>query len=119
MGDIRVGAASWTDRTLIAPGWYPHPVGTPAMRLRFYAEHFPLVEVDATLLQPGRGQDLLPGAAQCRRPAHGGHGAPRPQRGRPSVRWMKLTRTGRGWKDRALRAASARMGEAPGAKLNR
>jgi uncharacterized protein YecE (DUF72 family) len=48
MGDIRVGTASWTDRTLLASGWYPHPVNTPAKRLRFYAEHFPLVEVDST-----------------------------------------------------------------------
>ena len=48
MGDIRVGTASWTDRTLIASGWYPHPVDTPAKRLRFYAQHFPLVEMDAS-----------------------------------------------------------------------
>jgi uncharacterized protein YecE (DUF72 family) len=48
MGDIRVGTASWTSRTLLASGWYPHPVNTPAKRLRFYAEHFPLVEVDST-----------------------------------------------------------------------
>jgi len=48
MGDIRVGTASWTDRTLIASGWYPHPVDIPAKRLRFYAQHFPLVEMDAS-----------------------------------------------------------------------
>ena len=47
MGEIRIGTASWTDRTLLASGWYPRPVDTPAKRLRFYAEHFPLVEVDS------------------------------------------------------------------------
>ena len=48
MGEIRVGTASWTDRTLIASGWYPPEANTPEKRLRFYARQFPLVEVDAT-----------------------------------------------------------------------
>ncbi len=48
MGVIRVGTASWTDRTLLASGWYPPEADTPAKRLRFYASQFPLVEVDAT-----------------------------------------------------------------------
>jgi uncharacterized protein YecE (DUF72 family) len=48
MGDIRVGTASWTDRTLIESGWYPPEADNPARRLRFYAERFPVVEVDAT-----------------------------------------------------------------------
>jgi uncharacterized protein YecE (DUF72 family) len=48
MGQIRVGTAGWTDRTLIASGWYPPGVGTPEGRLRYYACQFPLVEVDAT-----------------------------------------------------------------------
>jgi uncharacterized protein YecE (DUF72 family) len=48
MGEIRVGTASWTDKTLIASGWYPPEAGTPEKRLRFYARQFPLVEVDAT-----------------------------------------------------------------------
>jgi uncharacterized protein YecE (DUF72 family) len=48
MGEIRVGTASWTDRTLIASGWYPPEASTPEKRLRFYARQFPLVEVDAT-----------------------------------------------------------------------
>ncbi|WP_285487291.1 DUF72 domain-containing protein [Amycolatopsis taiwanensis] len=48
MGAIQVGTASWTDRTLIASGWYPPEVDTPEKRLRFYADHFPLVEVDST-----------------------------------------------------------------------
>jgi len=48
MGEIRIGTASWTDRTLIESGWYPREASTPAERLKFYASRFPLVEVDAT-----------------------------------------------------------------------
>ena len=48
MGQVRVGTASWTDRTLLESGWYPPEAGTPEQRLRYYARQFPLVEVDAT-----------------------------------------------------------------------
>ena len=48
MGSVLVGTASWTDRTLIASGWYPPEADNPEKRLRFYARQFPLVEVDAT-----------------------------------------------------------------------
>ena len=48
MGEIRVGTAGWTDRSLIASGWYPADANNPEKRLRFYARQFPLVEVDAT-----------------------------------------------------------------------
>jgi uncharacterized protein YecE (DUF72 family) len=48
MGQVRVGTASWTDRTLIESGWYPPEANTPEKRLRHYARQFPLVEVDAT-----------------------------------------------------------------------
>ncbi|HEX2319048.1 MAG TPA: DUF72 domain-containing protein [Streptosporangiaceae bacterium] len=48
MGQIEVGTASWTDRTLIESGWYPPEANTPEKRLRYYARQFPLVEVDAT-----------------------------------------------------------------------
>jgi uncharacterized protein YecE (DUF72 family) len=48
MGEIRVGTAGWTDRSLIASGWYPADANTPEKRLRYYARQFPLVEVDAT-----------------------------------------------------------------------
>ncbi len=48
MGDVRVGTASWTDRTLLESGWYPPEANTPDKRLRFYARQFPLVEVDST-----------------------------------------------------------------------
>ncbi len=46
---IRTGTASWTDKSLLEPGlFYPSGVNKPAERLAFYAEHFPVVEVDAT-----------------------------------------------------------------------
>src|SRR5690348_16465636 len=48
MGQVRVGTASWTDRTLIESGWYPPEADTPERRLRYYARQFHLVEVDAT-----------------------------------------------------------------------
>jgi uncharacterized protein YecE (DUF72 family) len=52
MGNIRVGTASWTDKTLIASGWYPASANTPEKRLAYYARQFPLVEVDATYYAP-------------------------------------------------------------------
>jgi uncharacterized protein YecE (DUF72 family) len=48
MAQVRVGTASWTDRTLIESGWYPPEASTPEKRLRYYAHQFDLVEVDAT-----------------------------------------------------------------------
>jgi uncharacterized protein YecE (DUF72 family) len=48
VGAIRVGTASWTDKTLLESGWYPEDVTTPVKRLAYYAEQFSLVEVDAT-----------------------------------------------------------------------
>ncbi|HEY0823618.1 MAG TPA: DUF72 domain-containing protein, partial [Ramlibacter sp.] len=45
-GNILVGTASWTDKTLIACGrFYPPACKTAEQRLRFYAQQFPLVEV--------------------------------------------------------------------------
>jgi uncharacterized protein YecE (DUF72 family) len=52
MGQILVGTASWTDKTLLASGWYPPEVTTPEERLKWYAEQFPLVEVDSTYYTP-------------------------------------------------------------------
>jgi uncharacterized protein YecE (DUF72 family) len=45
---IVVGTASWTDRTLVRSGWYPKGVSSAEDRLRYYADRFPLVEVDST-----------------------------------------------------------------------
>lgn len=60
MGQIRVGTASWTDKTLLASGWYPADVSTAEQRLAFYASQFPLVEVDSTYYSPPseRGAEL-------------------------------------------------------------
>ena len=47
--NILVGSASWTDKTLIACGrFYPRGCTTAERRLRFYAQQFPLVEVDSS-----------------------------------------------------------------------
>jgi uncharacterized protein YecE (DUF72 family) len=52
MGSIKVGTASWTDRTLLESGWYPASAGTPEKRLAYYARQFPVVEVDSTYYGP-------------------------------------------------------------------
>lgn len=52
MGRIRVGTASWTDRTLVASGWYPKGVESAAERLGYYASNFDIVEVDSTYYSP-------------------------------------------------------------------
>jgi uncharacterized protein YecE (DUF72 family) len=51
-GNILVGTASWTDRTLLASGWYPAGADNAAKRLAYYASQFPLVEVDSTYYSP-------------------------------------------------------------------
>lgn len=48
MSRIRVGTSSWTDKTLLASGWYPDDAKTPEARLRHYASQFDVVEVDST-----------------------------------------------------------------------
>ena len=48
MGEIKVGTASWTHKTLLESGWYPQDANTPERRLAHYATRFPIVEVDAT-----------------------------------------------------------------------
>lgn len=50
--EIKVGTASWTDKTLLASGWYPDSADTAERRLAYYASQFPLVEVDATYYSP-------------------------------------------------------------------
>jgi uncharacterized protein YecE (DUF72 family) len=47
--NVLLATAGWTDRTLIQSKlFYPKGVTTPEARLKYYAEHFSLVEVDAT-----------------------------------------------------------------------
>jgi uncharacterized protein YecE (DUF72 family) len=49
MNKIAVGTASWTDKSLIQCGrFYPPAVKSAEERLRFYAEAFPIVEVDSS-----------------------------------------------------------------------
>ena len=46
---IKIGTASWTDRSLIeSGGFYPPDCTSPEARLRYYASQFPLVEVDSS-----------------------------------------------------------------------
>jgi uncharacterized protein YecE (DUF72 family) len=46
---VRIGTASWTDKTLIACGrFYPKDCKSAEQRLRYYASQFPLVEVDSS-----------------------------------------------------------------------
>jgi uncharacterized protein YecE (DUF72 family) len=52
MGDILVGTASWTDKTLLDSGWYPKSADNAERRLAYYATQFPMVEVDATYYAP-------------------------------------------------------------------
>ena len=53
MGRILIGTSSWTDRTLIKDGhFYPPEAKTAEARLRYYAEQFPIVEVDSTYYFP-------------------------------------------------------------------
>ena len=51
-GAILVGTSSWTDPTLLESGWYPPGAKTAEGRLAYYAERFPIVEVDATYYAP-------------------------------------------------------------------
>ncbi|MGV2915688.1 DUF72 domain-containing protein [Streptomyces alfalfae] len=59
MSEILVGTCSWTDRALLASGWYPPGLKDAEGRLRHYAGSFPLVEVDSTYY-------ALPSERTCR-----------------------------------------------------
>ncbi|HET9958291.1 MAG TPA: DUF72 domain-containing protein [Polyangiaceae bacterium] len=60
ISNIRLGTAGFTDRTLIeSRSFYPRGVTSSEARLRHYAAHFPLVEIDATyysLLPPSSAE---------------------------------------------------------------
>ena len=46
-GEIRVGTAGWTDKTLTARGvFYPDDAKTPEARISYYSSRFPMVEAD-------------------------------------------------------------------------
>src|SRR5439155_11409723 len=60
VGNILLGTASWTEKTLLASRtFYPPAANTPERRLRYYARHFGVVEVDASYY-------ALPTSAQAR-----------------------------------------------------
>jgi uncharacterized protein YecE (DUF72 family) len=63
VGNVRLGTAGWTDKTLIQSGrFYPPKSSSAQARLEHYAKHFPLVEVDATyyaLLPPETAERWL------------------------------------------------------------
>jgi uncharacterized protein YecE (DUF72 family) len=48
VGVILLGTAGWSDKSLVAAGWYPPGVRTPEQRLRSYAERFSFVEINST-----------------------------------------------------------------------
>lgn len=53
MGKVLIGTSSWTDPTLVKEGnFYPPSAKSAEARLKYYAEQFPLVEVDSTYYFP-------------------------------------------------------------------
>jgi uncharacterized protein YecE (DUF72 family) len=52
-GTVLVGISAWTEPTLVkAATFYPKKTMTAEERLRFYASHFPVAEVDSTYYAP-------------------------------------------------------------------
>jgi uncharacterized protein YecE (DUF72 family) len=48
LGNILIGTASWAEKTLLeSHAFYPASVSSAESRLRYYARHFPIVEVDS------------------------------------------------------------------------
>ena len=48
IGNVRIGTASWAEKTLLqSHAFYPPSVSSAEARLRYYARHFPIVEVDS------------------------------------------------------------------------
>ena len=49
MSVVKMGTASWTDRSLIGlERYYPKSATWAEARLRFYSAEFPMVEMDST-----------------------------------------------------------------------
>lgn len=58
--NIYYGTCSWTDPTLIqSRAFYPTGVSSAEERLRFYAQAFPLVEVDSTFYAPPSEENAI------------------------------------------------------------
>ena len=67
-GNVCYGTSSWTDTTLLESSeFYPPDAKKPEERLRFYAEHFPLVEVDCDVPTRCR-RSGTPGCGSSARP---------------------------------------------------
>jgi uncharacterized protein YecE (DUF72 family) len=50
---VLCGTCSWTDKTLVQETeWYPQRTMSAEERLRFYAAHFPVTEIDSTYYAP-------------------------------------------------------------------
>ena len=49
MSQILIGTSSWADNSLAQSGlFYPPEIETPAGRLRYYSERFPIAEIDSS-----------------------------------------------------------------------
>lgn len=48
MGHILIGISSWSDKGLVESGFYPEGIKTPADRLRYYSQNFPVAEIDTS-----------------------------------------------------------------------
>lgn len=59
MGQVLIGTASWTDKTLLQTDFYPKHAKSAEERLRFYASKFPIVEVDSTYYFPPSDSNVL------------------------------------------------------------
>ena len=69
IGNIYCGTCSWTDRTLIeSGGFYAAGIRSPEARLRYYAQAFPIVEVDATYYALPSEQNARGSGQSGRRP---------------------------------------------------
>ena len=107
IGNIYCGTCSWTDRTLIeSGGFYAADIRSPEARLRYYAQVFPIVEVDF---------DLLRAALRAERAALGGADAARLRLQHQGV-WPADAASGRpapASRRRPRAAAERRAGEGP------
>jgi uncharacterized protein YecE (DUF72 family) len=49
MANILIGTSSWADHSLVESGlFYPPEIKTPAARLSYYSERFPIAEIDSS-----------------------------------------------------------------------
>ncbi|MBI4285215.1 MAG: DUF72 domain-containing protein [Chloroflexi bacterium] len=48
MARVLIGISSWADKSLMESGFYPEEIKTPAERLRYYSQNFPVAEIDSS-----------------------------------------------------------------------